>query len=72
VVDLPDSSCAAAAAGVLSQTGAFRSVDVEEVLTQSQFTGVLQLADNVSQEYRVPGQALLEDDSSQPAFRRVN
>jgi uncharacterized protein with GYD domain len=64
VVDLPDSSSAAAAAGVLSQTGAFKSVEVEEVLTQTQFTDVLQLADSVSQAYRVPGQALFDDDSS--------
>jgi len=72
VVDLPDSSSAAAAAGVLNQTGAFRSVEVEEVLTQAQFTDVLQLADDVSQTYRVPGQALLEDDSSQSRFRLRN
>jgi len=65
VVELPDSASAAAAAGVLSQTGAFKSVEVEEVLTQAQFTDVLELADDVSQTYRVPGQAVLEGDSSQ-------
>jgi len=64
IVDLPDSSTAAAAAGVLCQTGAFKSIEVEEVLTQTQFTAVLALAANVSQTYRVPGQAVLDGDSS--------
>jgi hypothetical protein len=47
---------------VLSQTGAFKSVEVEEVLTQTEFVGVLELADNVSETYSVPGQALLDAD----------
>jgi hypothetical protein len=64
IVDLPDSSTAAAAAGVLSQTGAFKSIEVEEVLTQTQFTEVLALAGNVFETFRVPGQAMLDDDSS--------
>jgi uncharacterized protein with GYD domain len=64
VVDLPDSSSAAAAAGVLSQSGAFKSVEVQEVLTQTQFAGVLELADSVSQTFRAPGQAMLDGDSS--------
>jgi hypothetical protein len=38
-------------------------VEVHAVLTQDQFTGVLELADDASQIYRAPGQALLEDDS---------
>ena len=69
-VDLPDSSAAAAVAAVLTHTGAFKNVEVHEVLTQAQFTGVLELADDVSQVYRVPGQAALQDDSSQSRVRR--
>jgi len=69
-VDLPDSSAATAVAAVLTHTGAFKNVEVHEVLTQAQFTGVLELADDVSQVYRVPGQAVLQDDSSQSRFRR--
>jgi len=70
IVDLPDSSAAAAVAAVLTHTGAFKNVEVHEVLTQAQFTGVLELADDVSQVYRVPGQAALQDDSSQSRVRR--
>ena len=70
VADLPDSSSAAAVAAVLSQSGAFKKVETNEVLTQDQFTGVLELADNVSEAYRVPGQDLLEDDLSQSRFHR--
>jgi uncharacterized protein with GYD domain len=69
IVDLPDSSTAAAAAGVLSQTGAFKSIEVEEVLTQTQFTEVLALAGNVFETFRVPGQAMLNDDSSMSPSR---
>ena len=60
---LPDSSAATAVAGVMVHTGAFKTVEVHEVLTQDQFVGVLQLAENVAQTYRVPGQAVLENDA---------
>jgi uncharacterized protein with GYD domain len=70
IADLPDSSAAAAVAAVLSQSGAFKQVEANEVLTQDQFTGVLELADNVSEVYRVPGHDLLEDDTSQSRFHR--
>jgi|SRR5215472_457054 len=65
VVQLPDSAGATAVAGVLSQSGAFRDVGVQEVLTHDQFTGVLKLAESVAGVYKVPGQAVLEDQSSQ-------
>jgi len=64
IIDLPDSSAATAVAGVLSHTGAFKTVFVEEVLTQDQLRGSLELAEVTKKTYRVPGQALLEDDSS--------
>jgi len=70
IVDLPDSSAATAVAAVLTHTGAFKNVELHEVLTQAQFTGVLELADDVSHVYRAPGQALLEEDSSRSRFRR--
>lgn len=56
LVDMPDSATMAAASAVLTQTGAFKNVDVHEVLTQDQLTDVLAVADDVSQLYRVPGQ----------------
>jgi uncharacterized protein with GYD domain len=70
IVDLPDSSAATAVAAVIPHTGAFKSVEVHEVLTQDQFSDALELADDVSQVYRAPGQALLQDDSSQSRFQR--
>ncbi len=56
IVDMPDSATMSAAAAVLTQTGAFSSVDAHEVLTQDQLGDVLALAGDVSQLYHVPGQ----------------
>lgn len=70
ITDMPDSSSAAAVAAVLSHTGAFKNVEVHEVLTQDQFNGVLELADNVAEVYAPPGAALLRDDSSESRFQR--
>jgi hypothetical protein len=67
---LPDSSVATAVAAVLSQSGAFKNVDAQEVLTQAQFTGSLELADDSRKVYRVPGQTVLDDDSSESPRRR--
>jgi len=49
---------------VLSHTGAFQNVEVNEILTQEQIAGVLELADSISQVSRVPGQAVMHDHSS--------
>jgi uncharacterized protein with GYD domain len=68
MINLPDSSSATAVAAVLTHTGAFKNVEVHEVLTQDQFNGVLELADSVSQTYTPPGQALLDRDTSLPRF----
>jgi len=70
IVDLPDSSAATAVAAVFSQSAAFKNVDVQEVLTQAQFTGSLELADDSKQVYRLPGQAALEDDTSRSVSRQ--
>jgi hypothetical protein len=56
IVDMPDSAAMTAATAVLTQTGAFRSVDSHELLTQDQLSGVLALAGDVSALYHVPGQ----------------
>jgi len=57
IVDMPDSVAMAAATAVLTQTGAFKHVDSHELLTQDQLSEVLDLAGDVSQLYRVPGDA---------------
>jgi uncharacterized protein with GYD domain len=56
IADMPDSETMAAAATVLTQTGAFKSVDSHELLTQDQLSDVLALAGNVSPLYHVPGE----------------
>jgi uncharacterized protein with GYD domain len=63
VADMPDSSTAAAATAVLNHTGAFKNVESHQLLTQDQMSGILRLASDVSDVYRVPGQAVLEGDS---------
>lgn len=70
IVDLPDSRAAAAVAAVLTHTGAFKNVEVHEVLTQDDFNAVLELADSVSEVYTPPGSALLQDDASRSRFQR--
>ncbi len=57
IVDMPDSATMAAAAAAVTQTGAFKSMDSHELLTQDQLSGALALAADVSQIYNVPGQA---------------
>ena len=56
IVDMPDSATMAAAAAAVTKTGAFKSVDSHELLTQDQLSTVLALAGDVSKSYRVPGQ----------------
>jgi len=68
ITEMPDSTAAAAAAAVLTGTGAFKNVEAHEVLSQEQFGNMLELADDTSQVYEAPGQRLLQDDSSQSRF----
>jgi uncharacterized protein with GYD domain len=70
IADMPDSATAAAATTVLTHTGAFRSVEADELLTQDQLNNVLELADNAAAVYDVPGHAVLGDDSSDRRFQR--
>jgi uncharacterized protein with GYD domain len=60
IADLPDSTCAAAAAAVLTQSGAFKYVESHELLTQDQLGDVLALAGDVSKLYEVPGHSVVE------------
>jgi len=59
VADMPDSTAAAAVAAVIAQTGACKEVEVNEVFTQDQFTGMLRMADNAAGTYKVPGAAAI-------------
>jgi len=70
LTDLPDSQAATAVAAVLTHTGAFKNVEIHELFTQDQFNATLELADSVSDVYTPPGQALLQDDSSESRFYR--
>lgn len=68
IADMPDSATAAAATAVLTHTGAFKAVESNELLTQEQLNGVLELADDATQAYDVPGHLVLADESSQRRF----
>lgn len=65
IVDMPDSATMAAAAAAVTQTGAFKSVDSHELLTQDQLSSVLALAGDVSKIYRVPGQPVAPEVESE-------
>lgn len=56
ILDAPDSASVAAAAAAVTQTGAFKSVEVHELLTQDQLVDVLAVARDVANVYQVPGQ----------------
>jgi uncharacterized protein with GYD domain len=68
LIDMPDSASAMAVATVMTHTGAFKSVEVHEVVNQQHFNEVLELADSVSDIYSPPGKALLDGQSSQARF----
>jgi uncharacterized protein with GYD domain len=55
IVNEPDSVSVAAAAATMTQSGAFKSVDFHELLTQDQLHDALTVAKDVSHVYRVPG-----------------
>ena len=59
VFNEPDSVSVAAAAATMTQTGAFKDVDVHELLTQDQLSDALVLAKDVSQVYKVPGHSAI-------------
>jgi uncharacterized protein with GYD domain len=60
--DLPDSVSAAAAIAAATRTGAFKDVQVHQLLTQEQLREVVALAKSLEHVYRPPGAALERDD----------
>ncbi len=56
--DVPDSVTAEAVAAAMTKTGAFKSVEAHELLTQQQFNATLDLAKDAAQVYEVPGQPI--------------
>lgn len=56
IVDLPDSVSAEALMVAMTKTGAFKSVEAHELLTQQQLTASLDLARDVAQVFQAPGQ----------------
>lgn len=62
IADLPDSVTAAAVITAAIKTGAFKDVQVHEVLTQDQFREMVALARSSDDVYRPPGQAAIDRD----------
>ena len=56
IADYPDTVAASAVQTAINKTGAFKSVDVHELLTRQQLTERLVLARDAAQVYQVPGQ----------------
>jgi uncharacterized protein with GYD domain len=62
IVELPDSVSATAALTIATETGAFKDVQVHEVLTQEQLRDVVALAKSSEGYYPPPGSAAVESD----------
>jgi uncharacterized protein with GYD domain len=60
IADLPDSVSATAAVTAATETGAFKDVQIHEVLTQQQLRDVVALAKSSSGFYHAPGSAAVE------------
>jgi uncharacterized protein with GYD domain len=56
ITDGPDSIAAAAASVAVGSTGAFKSLETHELLTQEQLGQVLSRAKDATQAYQPPGQ----------------
>lgn len=56
IADFPDSVSASAVEAAIYKTGAFRSVNGHELLTQQQIRDRLVMARDAAQVYEVPGQ----------------
>lgn len=57
IADFPDSVAASGVQTAIFKTGAFKSVDVRELLTKQQVRERLVLARDATQVYQVPGQS---------------
>ena len=55
IADLPDSISANALTAAATKTGAFKSVETYELLTQEQLLAVLDVARDAAQVFEVPG-----------------
>jgi uncharacterized protein with GYD domain len=62
ICDLPDSLTAAAAITAAAKTGAFKDIDVVQLLTQDQLRQVVELAKSSASVYQAPGAAAVERD----------
>jgi uncharacterized protein with GYD domain len=60
--ELPDSLSAAAAITAATRTGAFKDVQVHQLLTQDQLYDMVTLAKSLERVYRPPGAAAIERD----------
>jgi uncharacterized protein with GYD domain len=60
--DLPDSLSAAAAITAATRTGAFKDVQVHQLLTQEQLREMVTLAKSLEHVYRPPGAAAVDRD----------
>jgi uncharacterized protein with GYD domain len=63
IADLPDPVTAAALATAVTKTGAFTSVESQQLLTQEQLGDVLIIAKHAADVYEVPGQSAVERGS---------
>ena len=57
IAEFPDSVAASAVQAAIVKTGAFKSVDMHELLTKQQLHERLVLARDATQVYEVPGQS---------------
>ena len=57
IADFPDSVAASAVQTAIIKTGAFKSVDTHELLTQQQLSERLVLARDATEVYEAPGQS---------------
>ncbi|HSR86443.1 MAG TPA: GYD domain-containing protein [Streptosporangiaceae bacterium] len=56
IFDVPDSVTAEAVEQAMTKTGAFKSIETHELLTEKQLIETLHLAREAGQVYEVPGQ----------------
>jgi uncharacterized protein with GYD domain len=56
IADVPDAVTAGALTTAMTKTGAFKSVETHEMLTQRQLIATLELARDAAEVYEAPGQ----------------
>jgi uncharacterized protein with GYD domain len=63
IAELPDAVSAVAAISAAARTGAFLSVEADELLTEDQIHDALTLAKDASSVYYAPGRSAIEPDT---------